>query len=314
MVTWLFIFFVIVILILIVAYNVVNQNEDKALFYPSRRMKWKPKIPYNNIYINIEDYTDFCFRKEEKNKNKSYISCWHFNNFKGAKTVCFFHGTTGSISDRKYIIDLCYNFKVNLFLFDYSGYGESCSLPHKLLLRENAEIVYKYLTKISRVSWEDLIIWSESLGCLSASYLCAKYKCGKLIILSGFSSLDDIIIYRSEGYKRIASQFFTNILSYKMDFLPVKDYLTQVKCPVVIIHSKKDELIPYDCSIINYKNVFHKNKLLVNISGGHSCPNIKTKQLRKIFSFCDIPNDLSSGTIDTMLKNLETVAKTFPTL
>ncbi len=195
-------------------------------------------------------------------------------------------------------------------MFDYSGYGESSDFPHKLFLRENGETVYKYLNEVEKIPSEDIIVWTESLGCITGSYICSKYDCGGLIILSGFSSLDDILNYSWEGYKKYAAKFLTTLLSCKMDYLPVKDYLYQVKCPVIIVHSKEDEIVPYKCSELNYKNIKHKNKLFIKIGGTHSSPKISTKQLRKMFEFFDLPHHyLTSRSISYMLKDIETFAK-----
>lgn len=304
---WFIILAIILALLFILMYNIINQNEDKVLFYPSKKRVWEPKIPHKTVYLNINS-SEVCYSPKEKKKNKNYIECWHFDNFKNEKTVCFFHGNSGNITNRSYIINLCYKFKMNLFLCDYSGFGDSSGFPHKTLLRENADTIYDYLHKI--VSDKDLIVWAESLGCLPASYLCSKHELGGLIVLCGFSSLDDIFVYQTKGYQRTGAKFLTNILSYKMDFLPVKDYLYYVKSPVVFIHSKDDTLIPYKCSKINYKHVNHPNKLHVTIEGDHSSPKISTKQLRQIFQFCNLPDEnLTSGSISYMLKDLETFAE-----
>lgn len=310
MIKWVLIFLIFLILLFIFLYNVINQNESKALFFPTKGKYWRPKIDYENLYININDVKDICYSPKDKNKNKSYIHCWHFNNFKNKKTVCYFHGTNGNITNRKYIIDLCYKFKINLFLFDYSGYGESSEFPHKFFLRENGETVYKYLNEVVKIPSKDIIIWTESLGCITGAYICSKYNCGGLIIFSGFSSLDDILNYSLDGYKKYASLFLTSLLSYKMDYLPVKDYLYNVKCPVIIVHSEEDELIPYKCSKINYKNIKHNDKLFIKIEGIHSAPKITIKQLRKIFNFFNLPHDyLSSKSMNYVLKDIETFAK-----
>ncbi|GAH87544.1 unnamed protein product, partial [marine sediment metagenome] len=172
------------------------------------------------------------------------------------------------------------------------------------------ETVQNFLHNIVNIPRRDIIVWAESLGCLTASYLCSKYEFGGLIILCGFSSLDDILIYGTQGYQRTGAQLLTNIMSYKMDFLPVKDYLSLTKSPVVIIHSKNDKIIPYECSKINYKSIKHNNKLHITIGGDHSSPQIKTRQLRKMFQFCDLPDEnLNSDSISYMLKDLETFAK-----
>ena len=310
MITWIFTIFVILLLMYIFIYNVINQNENKALFFPSKKKHWKPKIKYENLYLNINNVNDVCKTPKDKKSSESYIHCWYFNNFKTRKTIVFYHGTSGNITDRKYIIDLCHRFKFNLFLFDYCGYGESSEFTHKFFLRENGETVHNYLNKIQKIPSKDIIIWTESLGCITGAYIASKYDCGGLILLSGFSSLDDILNCSLEGYKQQASKLLTSLLSYKMDYLPVKDYLYKVKCPVVIIHSEKDEIVPYECSKINYKNIKHKDKLFVKIGGIHSAPKIKTKQLRKILDFIDLPHhDITSKTISYILKDVETFAK-----
>lgn len=94
MLKWLLIFIIIVILVLIYFYNVINQNEDKALYYPSKKCVWKPKYSYKTVFMNVNDRKDICYSSKDKKKNEEYISGWHFGNFKGKKTVIFSHGTS----------------------------------------------------------------------------------------------------------------------------------------------------------------------------------------------------------------------------
>ena len=98
-----------------------------------------------------------------------------------------------------------------------------------------------------------------------------------------------------------------------MDMIPVKEYLAKVNCPVVIIHSKDDELIPFSCSWINYHSISHKNKLHIKIKGGHASPDIKSCQLREIFEFCnlDFDNISSDVNVSEILENLQHVAKKY---
>jgi pimeloyl-ACP methyl ester carboxylesterase len=302
--------FIILILLLIFSYNVINANEDKALYYPSRKCVWKPKTPYKSVYLNVNDPTDVCSSIQRK-KSGEYISAWHFDNFKGKPTVLFAHGTTGNVSNRKYIIDICQKFKLNLLVFDYRGYGYSDGFPHKTFLKEDGEVVYHYLHDYCGIPGKEIIVWGESLGGVTSSYICSKYKCGGLILICAFSSLDDAITHKYEGKTKAALKIFTDILSYQMDMVPVKEYLKWVKCPVAIIHSEEDEIIPYDCSLINYDSVRHKKKLHLKIKGGHSSPDIKPDQMMKLFKFCNFGMEDVSSDIDLeeMLENLRTYAE-----
>lgn len=308
-----FIFFIILFLLIILIYNIVNRNEDKALYYPSRKRFWTPNVNYKSVYINTKDSKDVVFKSRDRKKKCDYISGWHFSNFKGADCVLYHHGNTGNKSHRQYIIDICMKFKMNLFVVDYRGFGTSDGYPTKDFLREDGEISYEYLHYHCQIPHKKIIIWGESLGGIPAVWTASKFKCKALILICTFSSLDDAINYRFKGASRAGVKFLTNLLSYKIDTVPLKHYLTEVTCPVAIIHSSEDDLIPYACSWINYHSVKHANKLHVRIKGGHASPDIKSHQLREIFEFCDLSlDDLSSDVdISGMLENLRTVAEKY---
>ena len=243
MLNWFLIFIVIVVLLLVFVYNVINQNEDKAIFYPTRRKLWKPDVPYKEVYLNVDDETDVCSASERKS-GKNYICGWHFNNFPGKACAYFSHGNSGNISHREYIIKMCHKLKMNLFVYDYRGYGESSSFPHKTFMREDGETGYKYLRNYCNIPSKAIIVWGESIGGCAATHIASKYNCGGLILLSTFSSLDDVITYRYKGMTKTAAKFLTDFLSLRMDMIPNKHCLREVKCPVVVIHSPKDTMIP----------------------------------------------------------------------
>lgn len=306
---WFLVFILLIILLLVVLYNVVNYVEPHALYYPSKKTVWRPKIPYKQVYINVNDVKDVVENKNSKNRKADYICAWHFNNFDGRKTVMFCHGTTGNISHRKYIIDICHKFKLNLLLFDTRGYYKSSAFPDKLFLREDGEVAFKYLRDFCQIKSNEIIVWGESLGGVPAVWVASKYNCGGLILLSTFSSLDDLIVNNLEGYKKTGASIATKILSYQMDMIPLKDYMKYVKCPIAVIHSDEDDLIPYICAQNNYKNISHNNKIFITIKGGHSSPEIRSDQLKEVFDFCSLPLDYSSDVdVSEMLGSLRTVA------
>lgn len=306
------IIFIMVILIFVVGLNIIMWGEDKILFYPSHKQVWKPKQKYDDVYINVKNPHDSC-RSYDKRSRQSYVHAWHFNNFPGRKTIIYMHGNTGNISHRGYIIDICKQFELNLLIFDYRGFGKSSGIPCKDYLRADGEAAYKYLHKVVGVRSDDIIIWGESLGGIVAVWTASKFKCRSLILLCTFSSLDDAIIERWEKGEsgRSTVSALTSLVSWRMDLMPNKDYIRHVRCPVVIMHSKEDDMIPYECSKILYKNVTHRSKLLMTIRGRHSGPIITLEQLNKLFLFCDVDLPIYERYIDVpgMLKNLETVAE-----
>jgi len=307
---WFLIFILVVILILLAFYNILVWTEDKVLYYPSKKRIYSPKMPHKHVYINVSDPEDVCYYSRDKSKGYDYISGWWFNNFPGAKTVLFCHGNSGNITHRKYIIDICQKFKLNLFVYDYRGFGKSDSFPYKTFFKEDGEAAYEFLRYKCKIPSKKIILWGESVGGVAASWIASKYKCSGLILMCTFSSLDDILTYKFDGKGQQAIKILTGFARMRTDTLPIKEYIKDVKCPVIVIHSNKDELIPYTCSWINYHNISHKNKMHVKIKGGHSSPDIKSYQCKKIFEFCDIPLDhLESNYISFILQDLKTFAK-----
>lgn len=309
MIKWFLIFVLVLILIFIAFYNILKWTEDKVLYYPSKKCIWKPQCNYRQVYINVDDCQDICYSSLKKKKGYEYISGWHFDNFPGNKTILFCHGNTGNISHREYIIDLCYKLELNLFVFDYRGYGKSDGFAYKTFLKEDGCAAYEYLHYDCQIPYKEIIVWGESIGGLSASWIASKYKCASLILMCTFSGLDDILKYQFEGNGKKAISILTGLAGCKTDLLPIKDYLKGVRCPVTVIHSKEDELIPYNCSWVNFHNIKHKNKLHVKIKGKHSSPHIKTSQFKRILNFCGINLKCGKEEVKDILQNLKTFAE-----
>jgi fermentation-respiration switch protein FrsA (DUF1100 family) len=174
--------------------------------------------------------------------------------------------------------------KLNLFLFDYQGYGMSEGRPSIQSILDDGISAYNYVAKT--YSPDDIIIWGESLGGAVAIYTAAKCRCYRLLVMSTFSSLDDVIRYDQ-------NMPLPNVLSYFLRWsfaeLPSKYYIQQVICPIAIIHSPQDTVIPYRCAEVLYDAIRHKDKILITIMGEHSTPIITLDNLKQLLNFCDLP-------------------------
>jgi uncharacterized protein len=296
---WILLVISIILVILVMAYISVPWAENKVLFFPVKKHYWKPGIEYEDVYIRVN-----------KNHKRDTINAWYFNNFPGHKTVMFCHGNSGNISNRGYIINICQKFHLNLMIFDYRGFGRSRGKPSKNNLRQDGEEVYKYIRKRG-VKPKNIIIWGESLGGYVAIWTASKYRCRSLLLLCTFSGLDDAIVnYCSSDIAKLFANIYTSLVSLRYDMMLSRENIKKVRCPVVIMHSKEDDLIPYQCAKILYDNVCHDSKLLITIKGGHSSPIITEEDLNKLFMYCDIPLPFYENKVNIkgMLKQVETIA------
>jgi pimeloyl-ACP methyl ester carboxylesterase len=274
--------------------------ETKVLFNPSRDIIWIPSrndYNYDNVFVDNTEGT-----------MGVRINLWHFKFNPNNPVVLFCHGNSGNISNRGYIIDFCKQYRLNLVLFDYRGYGLSSGhRPSIQSILDDGITAYQYTSQY--YSPENIIVWGESLGGSVAIYIASRCKCRSLLLMSTFSSLDDIVRYDPDFPWWLSgplSVLIKNILGN----LPSKEYIKNVKCPVVIIHSPKDDVIPYRCGKILYQSIPHDNKLFLDIDGKHSGPIISYDVLCNLFKYCNLNVDEElRGYTEVWLNNLQKVSK-----
>nr|QBK93561.1 MAG: fermentation-respiration switch protein [Pithovirus LCPAC404] len=220
-----------------------------------------------------------------------------------ASVLLHCHGNNVNLSVRQYMIDLAKIFGLNLILFDYHGYGKSHGTTSVKHLRADALAAYRYTASIYDAN--KIIIYAESLGGFLGSWLASKYKCSKLIVVSGFSSIEDMML--CSGVSQFLVFPFAIILRISGDTLPTKTMLKNVKVPTLIVHSAEDTIISYRNALINFKNCGSKKKKLMKITGGHANPIFKPEQVRDLLKFLGVDLKLITdkkidGVLDVLSK------------
>ena len=282
---WLALLFLLALVILLACIFAIFSLERYVLFQPT-----------SEISTSFDEkYTDYTVRG---------VNCWHFK--RGSSRIIFYcHGNTGNISHRKYAINMSKHLGVDLLLFDYRGFGSSerIGITQKTIV-EDSDVAFRSI--LDKYPVENVIIWGESLGSKPASYLASKYSVGRLVILMGFSSLEDAV---NDGMSFPWNTMFSSVVKYTFrDNSANKNYLRRVKCPVMIIHSIEDELIPYQNAIKNIRSVGHSNKILVSIKGTHSSPSIEEDKIVLINHFLNPSRPLHKSKLSLIRREIEAAA------
>jgi fermentation-respiration switch protein FrsA (DUF1100 family) len=179
----------------------------------------------------------------------------------GAKfTVLFCHGNGGNIMHRLDSLNLFYNLGVNCFIFDYRGYGKSEGRPSEVGTYRDAQAAYEWLTRTRRVPAEQIILFGRSLGASVAAYLAGRVQVGGLVIESAFTSYPDI---GTRFYPYMPVRLFAR---FKYN---TRASLEKVRCPVLVMHSRDDELVPYEFGTRLF-DAAGEPKQFVEIFGGHN--------------------------------------------
>ena len=83
--------------------------------------------------------------------------------------------------------------KMHILAVEYPGYGlYKTSKPNENQMKEDAEIVYLYLTKTIGIKEKNIILFGRSMGSGPSTYLSAKRNPYSLLLMSPYTSIKDV--------------------------------------------------------------------------------------------------------------------------
>lgn len=222
---------------------------NSFLYYPVKKINDTPAS------INLK-FKEYIFSSSSGNR----IHSWWVPSGSPRYTVLFFHGNGGNISHRLMTLKILNEMNLNVFIFDYSGYGKSEGVPGEKETYRDAEAAWKFLTGNLKITPASTIIWGRSLGGAVAVELAVRKKCAALIMESSFSTLEKVV---SDHTSAVLRPFGAGG-KYRST-----DQIKKVKRPVCIIHSRDDEVIPYYHGKLLFAAA-GEPKVLITIAGSHN--------------------------------------------
>ena len=162
------------------------------------------------------------------------------------KPLVIYFGGNGEVSYRNLrmheVLNQWQYFAGYSYLFvDYRGYGLNSGRPHYLNMYEQSLAVFDYAASLQNVDSNRIVVMGYSLGTGSAVYLAANRPVAGLILIAPFANGYDL-------YNNVLPIFFGPMRLLVRQKFPSDKYAPHVTCPVLIIASRKDELIPFSSS------------------------------------------------------------------
>ena len=185
---------------------------------------------------------------------------WYIPSEGAELTLLFCHGNGGNITHRLDSINIFRELGLNCFIFDYRGYGNSEGKPTEEGTYLDAKAAYKWLRENKKVAAHNIIIFGRSLGASIAARLAGQVESRGLIIESGFTSYADM---GKKIYPYMPVRWFA---AFNYNTL---EYIEKVHCPVLVVHSQTDELVPFQFGLELYENA-NEPKRLLEITGSHN--------------------------------------------
>jgi pimeloyl-ACP methyl ester carboxylesterase len=157
------------------------------------------------------------------------ISAIYFPNDNARFTLLFSHGNAEDIGYDLPFLEAIRDAGFAVFAYDYQGYGTSEGKPSEGHLYEDSQAAYNYLINDLHVPPVRIIAWGRSLGAAAAVDLASRRPVAGLIMESAFTSAFRVLT-------RIPLPFdkFSNLTKIR-----------NVRCPVLVIHGKRDEIISF---------------------------------------------------------------------
>jgi fermentation-respiration switch protein FrsA (DUF1100 family) len=170
------------------------------------------------------------------------------------------HGNGGNISHRVDLLAQLRPLGVSVLLFDYRGYGRSEGTPHEKGTYLDAEAAWKFLTEQKGIRPARILLHGQSLGGAVAAKLATEVKPAGLILESAFTSLPD---RGAEVYWFLPVRLMSRVK------YPTIEHVGKVGCPLLVIHSRQDEIIPFHHGQKLF-DAARPPKRFVEISGDHN--------------------------------------------
>lgn len=242
-----------ILLIVIIAYSILAWSvyfmQSSFIYRPVRNVPYTPS-DMDLIYEKIALKTDDGLK----------IAAWFIPCENAKMTVLFCHGNGGNMAHRLDTINILNELGLNCLIFDYRGYGDSQGKTSENGTYLDAQAAWKWLTHKKGIKAEQIIIFGRSLGGSIAANLAAKTNPVGLILESAFTS-----------FPAIGAKYYP--------YLPVKlfaafnyntiEYIKEINCPLLVMHSKGDEIVPYEFGPQIYEAA-NEPKEFVEIIGCHN--------------------------------------------
>lgn len=246
--------------------------QEGFLFYPQKLpadARYNYPYRFNEYFIEVEEGVKLngLLFKAAKGRNSSDRQ-HQPGHSRGL--IFYLHGNAGSLNSWGYAADEFLQEGYDVFIPDYRGYGKSDGrISSQQQLFQDMEKVFLEIS--TSYKGKEIIITGFSIGSGPASWLASRYQPSRLILIAPFFNMTEL-----------ASHYFPFLPSFILRY-PFKNnqYIREVDAPVVLIHGRNDEIIPYESSLKLKEQMPSEVRLFILEGVGHN--NISgSSQFRKV--------------------------------
>ena len=199
--------------------------EDRFIYFPIRELVGTPAdlgLSYREVWFEADDGVA--------------LHGWWVPGRTGL-TWLWLHGNAGNIGDRLENLALLHErLGVNIFIFDYRGYGQSAGRPSEAGLYRDAAAALAQVRGLPDSDPARTVLFGRSLGAAVAVELATREAVRGLILESPFTSI------RAMARVALPHVPLGPLLRTRFDSLTK---VPALRVPLLVLHSPTDEVVPY---------------------------------------------------------------------
>ena len=212
------------IVIYLILLTLIYINQRKLLYLPSENN-------YLDDPINFT-YNEFFIEVDKSVKIKSWLIK---KDLKKYKTILFLHGNAGNLFNRSYKLNRLNELNLNVLIISWRSFSGNPGKPNETNLYGDAKKAVKWLND-KGVETENIILYGESLGTGVAVEIGQTNKFNSIILESPYTSMVKAAkIY----YPYLPVKFLLK------DKYESEKKIKNIKTPILIMHGKKDNIVPF---------------------------------------------------------------------
>ena len=161
---------------------------------------------------------------------------WYVSSKGSNTTLLWFHGNAGNITHRLDNIEMLKPLNLDIFIFDYRGYGKSEGEPNEEGIYLDSQAAYDWVVKVKKIIPQKIILFGRSLGGVCAVEVASKNPAAGIILESTFPSAG-----------KMARTIFPVLplgWAIKSRFDAIGK-VSNLKLPKLFLHGTRDEIVPY---------------------------------------------------------------------
>ena len=191
--------------------------------------------PTENNYTGDEIQFDYKEVFIEVDKDLKLKSWFLEKDLKKNKTILYFHGNAGDLTNRVHKLNELNKLDVNILIISWRGFSGNQGKPTEKNLYNDARKSVEWLNETG-VTNKNIILYGESLGTGVATELGQNNSFSGIVLESPFTSIADAA--------KIYYPYLPVNLLLKDRYDTIKK-IKNIKIPVLIMHGKKDNIVPF---------------------------------------------------------------------